>query len=129
MPENPHDLALPTMLPIDRLFIAKAKQKDGSLFIRGQFIHDQIKVMTPTHQRISGIEEFAEKKMREELWEIAYNDLRSPLCELMLLARRAAMSNPCAYPEVARIEELTKELNELLDWRKQLAAKQEEESK
>lgn len=117
------------MLPIEKLSITKTKQKDGSLFIQGRFLHDQIKVMTPIDQRIGGMEEFVEKKMRMELWETAYNDLRAPLSELIFLAQYVSRGNPAAYPEEARIGELTKEISELLDWKKHLAAKQEGEIK
>lgn len=115
-----------TMLPIHKLIITREKEKDGSLLVVGRFRYMDHAVITPTTQRIGGAVGYVESKMRKDFWDTAYSDLREPLSELMLLARLCAESNPARYPEAARIGELTEELNELLDWKKQLAAKQEE---
>jgi len=117
------------MLPIDKFTITKKKQKDGCLLIHGGLRHDFTTLLTPIDQAARGVKEHVEDNLREKIWRSTYGDLREPLDELMYLAWRAVASNPCAYPEAARIEELIKELNELLDWRKQLAAKQEKEKK
>lgn len=117
------------MLPIDKFTITKKKREDGSLLIHGSLRHDCTMLLTPIDQTAKGMEEHVEDNLREKIWRATYGDLRGSLDELMYLAWRAVASNPCAYPEAVRIEELMKELNELLDWRKQLAAKQEGEKK
>ena len=114
------------MLPIHKLKITKEKQKDGSLAIIAKIRHADMVMMSPEDQRIDGLEKHIEDSLRRKLWWSVYRELQTPLYELMILAERAAKSNPCAYPEAARVEELTKELNDLLDWRKQMAAAERE---
>lgn len=112
------------MLPIEKLSITKTKQKDGSLFIQGRFLRDQVRVLSRADQTVKGMEEHIENRMRERLWREVYEDLLDPLDELVHLARYTAGTNPSVYPEAARIVELGDQLFGLLNWRKQLAAKQ-----
>jgi hypothetical protein len=116
------------MFPIDKFTFTKKKRKDGCLFIHGGFRRDDITILMPMDQAIKGLEERAEDKLRERVWRETYGDLIGPLNELMCLARYAAETNPSAYPEAARIKELGDQLFGLLDWRKQLAEKQSEQS-
>lgn len=116
-----------TMFPIHKLKITKEKLKDGSLAVIAGMCHTEMAVMSPAQQRIEGLEKYTEDSLRQRLWRSTYEDIHLPLIELMFLARCAANANPAAYPEAARIEELTKELNDLLDWKKQMAAEQEKD--
>lgn len=117
------------MLPIEKFTITKKKEKDGSILIHGGFRHDQVRVLSRADQTVKGMEEHIENRMRERLWREVYGDLLDPLDELVHLARYTAGTNPSVYPEAERIVELGDQLFGLLDWRKQLAAKQEEKTK
>lgn len=113
------------MLPINKFSTTKKKTEGGMTFIRGGFRYDQCYLLTKEQAKQKEEVARVEDHMRKTFWDMAYKDLREPLDELMFLARFAANGNPSTYPEAARIEELTRKIYELLDWRKQLAAKQE----
>jgi hypothetical protein len=110
------------MLPIERFVTTQEKQKDGALYIRGRFTHERTAMVSANDQDMDETANRLKDKMRQDFWENTYGDLREPLYELMLLAKRAANANPAAYVEGARIEQLIEELHDLLDWRKQMAA-------
>lgn len=117
------------MFPIEKFTITHEKQKDGAVHLRGHLVFGRTQEVNAADNFVEEVVEKERDKMRAKLWETIYGDLHEPLYELMLLARRAARGNPSSYPEEARIEELTRELGDLLDWRKQLAVKQEEDTK
>lgn len=117
------------MLPIDKFSITEENRDDGLTFLSGRFRYDHTSLLTREQARQKHEVGRTKDHMRKTFWDMAYADLRGPLNELMYLARLAADANPGRYPEAARIEELTEKINELLDWRKQLAAKQEGETK
>ena len=110
------------MLPIDKFSVTKEMRDDGLTFLSSRFRYDHVSLLTREQAKQKHEVARAEDHKRKLYWEMAYGDLRGPLDELMCLARWAANSNPSAYTEAARIEELTEKINELLDWRKQLAA-------
>lgn len=117
------------MLPIHKLKITKKERPDGSLLISGKFLHDRHSLIGPTERSIVGRDKEAETALYRQLWWSVYGELNQPLNELMFLARHAAASNPAAYPEDQRIKELIVELNDLLDWTKQLTAGRAKEDK
>ena len=117
------------MLPIEKITFVKEEVSDVVTVIYGKFKHVQSAAINPEVQNPDEQEDLVKRSMQQLFWWDVYGDLRQPLSELMLLARLCAESNPARYSEAARIGELTEELNELMDWRKQLAAKQEEEKK
>ena len=102
--------------------ITQEKREDGALYVYGRLIYKRMETMNVTDQDMDRAANLLKDKMRHSLWEGTYGDLREPLYELMWLSRRAAESNPAMYSDAARVVELTAKLNDLLDWRKQLAA-------
>lgn len=117
------------MLPIHKFMTVKEKREDGALYVYGRFVHERTSMTSVGDKDVDHMAKLVTDKMRQGFWEDAYGDLREPLYELMLLAKRASNGNPAAYVEGARIEQLIEELHDLLDWRKQMAAtKQKEKS-
>lgn len=107
------------MIPIERFKIYK-RSFENTEYFQGDFSYREQVALTAADKTSPDKEEWIKRKMKERFWRAVYGDLRQPLAELMCLAHRAAISNPSAYPELARIEELTKQLNDLLDWQKQI---------